>query len=127
MNGVSGCVIARLFIRASAGYPAVQTISSLSGGAFVEAITAISPAINDAIIDEELRTAAPRAEEMRLAGNIAPALGDKSPAFLAVAFPATVGSASSRYTFDRLSPIAWLGIVLSMTRWDVPRINPVCT
>jgi hypothetical protein len=63
---------------------------------------------------------------MRLAGDIAPLLRDKDATFLALAFPATVGSTSSRYTFNGLSPIAWLGIVLGMTRSDVPRIHPVC-
>jgi hypothetical protein len=74
----------------------------------------------------ELGSTASRAEEMGLTDRIAPTLRYELTAFFAIAAPAAVGSASSRYTFNGLSPKAWLGIVLGTTRLEVPRIHPVC-
>ena len=64
----------------------------------------------------ELGSTASRAEEMGLTDRVAPALRYELAAFLAIAIPSAVGSASSRYTFNGLSPEAWLGIVPGITR-----------
>ena len=69
-----------------------------------------------------------RAKDMLLALHVAPGLGDKLAAPFTTTSPTAVGSATSRYTFNGLSPEAWLGIVLGLRlgRWEFPRIHPIC-
>ena len=63
---------------------------------------------------------------MRFSFGIAPSLGDEDMTPFAFTVPSAVGLSSSRYTFNKLSFIAWLGIVLGGCRWEFPRIHLVC-
>lgn len=58
---------------------------------------------------------------------VAPALAQRRTTPLTVAIPSPVGLASSRYTFNGLSPEAWLGIAAGplLIRYGFPRIHPV--
>jgi hypothetical protein len=73
----------------------------------------------------ELTSALLGAEIMSFAFCIAQSFAQEDTAPFAVTFPSPVGSATSRHTFHDVSIVAWLGIVLGITRSDVPRIHPI--
>src|SRR5690242_8950009 len=97
---------------ASAHFGAVQTISSLSGRALVSELPpwASVAAKGDAVCVSPFAGAASRAEQCPLPRRVTPAFGYKRLAPPTLAVPAPVGSSVSRYTFNGLSPEAWLGI-----------------
>ena len=56
------------------------------------------------------------AEDVRFSPHIAPSLAYELITPLTLTSPAPEGSASSRYTFNGLSPEAWLAIIPGITR-----------